>query len=194
VTASFTCEPPATPVPDWDAFEPPATARVRRGRDRAIPPRKRIRERCWGRRLALYPALTLGLSPRPESGQNPFRATPSPAWLGKVARSAGWGVGRRCDVGRIAGASSRSRREPVPLSTPHPSACGRHLPRCASRRRGACRSGVSDAVVRRSAPAISRKSPPASLDWPLRRGNSPDVGPGFVRGASGFVTERLTRG
>ena len=58
---------------------------------------------------------------------------PSPALLGKVARSAGWGVARCFDASRIARPSLRTYIDPDLLSTPHP-ALRATFP--ASRRRG----------------------------------------------------------
>ena len=48
------------------------------------------------------------------------RSLPSPALLGKGARSAGWGMARCFDPSRIAQAPPRTRIEPYLLSTPHP--------------------------------------------------------------------------
>ena len=58
---------------------------------------------------------------------------PSPALLGKVARSAGWGMARCIDPSRIARTSARTCNDPYLLSTPHP-ALRAAFP--ASRRRG----------------------------------------------------------
>jgi hypothetical protein len=51
-------------------------------------------------------------------------------------------------------------------------------------------SRCAESVLRLS--GSSRKSPPAGLDW-FGAAIPSGVGPGFVRGASGFVTERLAR-
>jgi hypothetical protein len=61
---------------------------------------------------------------------------PFPSLLGKVARSAGWGVARFFDRGRIAQPSPQTFDEPYLLSAPHP-ALRATFP--ASRRRGARR-------------------------------------------------------
>ena len=62
---------------------------------------------------------------------------PFPSLLGKVARSAGWGVARFFDRGRIAQPSPQTFDEPYLLSAPHP-ALRATFP--ASRRRGARRA------------------------------------------------------
>jgi hypothetical protein len=68
---------------------------------------------------------------------------PSPALLGKVARSDGWGMARCFDAGRTARPSLRTCVDPDLLSTPHPA-----LRATASRRRGAPFRRANQAVSR----------------------------------------------
>src|SRR5208282_1956936 len=95
VTASFTefpCDRSLAPIPEWDAVEPAATARLTRSRERAITQRKRawslrpLLNRPGGQRLS--PAQDVGLGRRFELDKthNTFvakskfpQANPSPA-------------------------------------------------------------------------------------------------------------------
>src|SRR5208283_1757437 len=98
VTASFTefpCDRSLAPIPEWDAVEPAATARLTRSRERAITQRKRtwslrpLLNRPGGRRLS--PAQDAGLGRGleltcqiqiPPSESKPRQANPNKkAWI-----------------------------------------------------------------------------------------------------------------
>jgi hypothetical protein len=125
-------------------------------------------------RLAPLPASGLLHAHIPNRGAHPF-----PSLLGKVARSAGWGVGRCFEPSRTARTSHRTYIDPVLHPAPHP-AFG-HLPRFAEKGgaptarssmtcvHAVARAGRGGYSVRRFPPSTKRSSPAAGAPPPFTR-------------------------
>src|SRR5271166_2381432 len=94
-----------------------------------------------------------GVTRRRDAHSGARRDTPSPAPLGKVARSAGWGVAHRRAAGRIAEPAMPTCTSPSPLSAPHPA-----LRATFPSRAGEGYAAVRDANLREAAVVAFKRS------------------------------------